>query len=67
MSFNFEWPTFSGEFYENAINTLNVALNRGPKPKVIVGDIHVKELSMGTVVRRRSAHAAAGAGDPGDR
>lgn len=52
MSFNFTWPAFSGEFYENAIQTLNTALNRGPKPKVIAGDIQVKELHMGTVVRR---------------
>lgn len=63
MSFNFVWPTFSGSFYENAISTLNVALNRGPKPKVIAGDIQVKELNMGTVVRISAAHAAARARD----
>ncbi|WFC97480.1 ERMES complex subunit [Malassezia yamatoensis] len=49
MSFNFSWPTFSGQFYEDAISTLNIALNRGPKPKVIAGDIQVNELHMGTV------------------
>ncbi|WFD31957.1 ERMES complex subunit [Malassezia sp. CBS 17886] len=49
MSFNFEWPTFSAEFYEDAKSTLTTALNRGPKPKVIVGDIRVQELHMGTI------------------
>lgn len=49
MSFNFEWPEFPQEFYDNAVNIVNTALNRGPKPKVIVGDIQVHELNMGTV------------------
>lgn len=49
MSFNFTWPTFSAEFYSNAIHTLTTALNRGQKPKAIVGDIAVQELHMGTV------------------
>ena len=49
MSFNFAWPTFSPEFYANAIETLTVALNRGQKPKAIVGDIRVQELHMGHV------------------
>ncbi|SHO79250.1 Similar to S.cerevisiae protein MDM34 (Mitochondrial component of the ERMES complex) [Malassezia sympodialis ATCC 42132] len=49
MSFNFTWPTFSAEFYSNAIHTLTTALNRGQKPKAIVGDIVVQELHMGTV------------------
>jgi len=49
MSFNFAWPTFSTEFYSNAIHTLTTALNRGQKPKAIVGDIVVQELHMGTV------------------
>lgn len=49
MSFNFSWPAFSAEFYENAIQTLNTALNRGQKPKAIVDDIVVQSLHMGTV------------------
>ncbi|WFD28188.1 ERMES complex subunit [Malassezia nana] len=42
-------PPASGEFYSNAIHTLTTALNRGQKPKAIVGDIAVQELHMGTV------------------
>lgn len=49
MSFNFTWPDFSAEFYEYAVQTLTTALNRGQKPKSIVGDIHVKGLHMGRV------------------
>lgn len=48
MSFNFEWPVFSDEFHENAARTVKTALNRGPKPKVIAGEIDVHELNMGT-------------------
>jgi len=48
MSFNFAWPQFSPEFYQYAMETLTMALNRGQKPKSIVGDIIVKELHMGT-------------------
>lgn len=49
MSFNFEWPTFPPEFYATATSTLDTALNRGSKPPIIVGDIKVHELNMGTV------------------
>lgn len=49
MSFNFEWPTFSAEFYANAVETLSTALNRGQKPKAIVDDIIVQALHMGSV------------------
>lgn len=50
MSFNFEWPTFPPEFYATAKSTLDTALNRGAKPQIIVGDIKVHELHMGTVL-----------------
>jgi hypothetical protein len=51
MSFSFEWPRFSDQFHADAIEMLNAALNKGPKPPVIADKIEVVELEMGTQVR----------------
>ncbi|EJD01559.1 uncharacterized protein FOMMEDRAFT_148030 [Fomitiporia mediterranea MF3/22] len=48
MSFSFQWPRFSDQFHENAIQLLNNALNKGNKPPVIADRIEVVELEMGT-------------------
>ncbi|KAI0065775.1 hypothetical protein BV25DRAFT_1782202, partial [Artomyces pyxidatus] len=48
MSFSFEWPRFSEQFHADAIDMLNSALNKGPKPPVIADRIEVVELEMGT-------------------
>ncbi|KAI0047359.1 hypothetical protein FA95DRAFT_1679141 [Auriscalpium vulgare] len=48
MSFSFEWPRFSDQFHADAIQMLNSALNKGPKPPVIADKIEVVELEMGT-------------------
>jgi distribution and morphology protein 34 len=52
MSFTFKWPRFSDQFHADAIQMLNHALNKGNKPPVIVGDIEVVELKMGSQVRQ---------------
>lgn len=52
MSFSFEWPRFSEQFHEDAIQMLNNALNKGNKPPVIADKIEVVELEMGTQVWR---------------
>ncbi|SCZ88841.1 BZ3500_MvSof-1268-A1-R1_Chr10-4g03112 [Microbotryum saponariae] len=49
MSFNFEWPEFSPEFYESAKEILAQALNKGETPPIIADRIEVKELNMGTL------------------
>jgi len=51
MSFSFQWPRFSDQFHADAIEMLNAALNKGPKPPVIAEKIEVVELEMGTQVR----------------
>lgn len=51
MSFSFQWPRFSDQFHADAIEMLNSALNKGPKPPVIADKIEVIELEMGTQVR----------------
>ena len=51
MSFSFQWPRFSDQFHADAIEMLNAALNKGPKPPVIADKIEVVELEMGTQVR----------------
>jgi mitochondrial distribution and morphology protein 34 len=55
MSFNFNWDTlFSAnpanpnEFYERAKTLLTAALNKSPKPPIIVDDIVVEDLNLGT-------------------
>ena len=50
MSFSFQWPRFSAQFHTDAIEMLNAALNKGPKPPVIADKIEVVELEMGTQV-----------------
>jgi hypothetical protein len=54
MSFSFQWPRFSDQFHADAIEMLNAALNKGPKPPVIADKIEVVELEMGTQVRMSS-------------
>ncbi|GAA6048544.1 hypothetical protein JCM3770_006545 [Rhodotorula araucariae] len=49
MSFNFEWPEFSEDFYADAREMLAQALNKGQKPPIIADRIEVKELNMGTI------------------
>jgi hypothetical protein len=51
MSFSFQWPRFSDQFHADAIEMLNAALNKGPKPPVIADKIEVVELEMGSQVR----------------
>ena len=51
MSFTFQWPRFSDQFHENAIQMLESALNKGNKPPVIADRIEVVELEMGSQVR----------------
>ena len=57
MSFSFQWPRFSDQFHADAIEMLNAALNKGPKPPVIAEKIEVVELEMGTQVRLHSRMA----------
>lgn len=56
MSFSFQWPRFSDQFHADAIDMLNAALNKGPKPPVIADKIEVVELEMGTQVRLSVPH-----------
>ena len=51
MSFTFQWPRFSDQFHENAIQMLDSALNKGNKPPVIADRIEVVELEMSSQVR----------------
>ncbi|CEP13709.1 hypothetical protein [Parasitella parasitica] len=48
MAFRFNWPEFDHEFYVEAKQQLETAMNKGNKPSVIVDHITVKELHMGT-------------------
>jgi distribution and morphology protein 34 len=52
MSFTFNWPRFSDQFHHDAIQMLNIALNKGSKPPIIADKIEVVELEMGTQVCR---------------
>lgn len=51
MAFNFNWSplTADAEFYSKARDLLTTALNKSPKPPIIVDDILVSELNLGTV------------------
>lgn len=51
MAFNFSWSplTADEEFYAKARDLLTKALNKSPKPPIIVDDILVSELNLGTV------------------
>ncbi|KAI5787019.1 mitochondrial distribution and morphology protein 34 [Peziza echinospora] len=51
MAFNFNWTplsTTSSEFYTRAKDLLTTALNKAPKPPIIVDDIIVEELNLGS-------------------
>lgn len=51
MAFNFNWSplTADAEFYLRAQEMLTTALNKSPKPAIIVDDILVNELNLGSV------------------
>ncbi|CAI6088808.1 unnamed protein product [Clonostachys chloroleuca] len=51
MAFNFNWSplTADAEFYSRARDLLTKALNKSPKPPIIVDDILVDELNLGNV------------------
>ncbi|KAI4150559.1 MAG: hypothetical protein LQ340_003997 [Diploschistes diacapsis] len=51
MAFNFNWSplTADASFYTRAQELLTVALNKYPKPPIIVDDILVNELNLGSV------------------
>ena len=51
MAFNFNWSplTADADFYSRARDLLTTALNKSPKPPIIVDDILVSELNLGTV------------------
>ena len=51
MAFNFNWSplTADAEFYLRAQEMLTTALNKSPKPPIIVDDILVNELNLGSV------------------
>ncbi|KAL8793711.1 MAG: hypothetical protein Q9195_003652 [Heterodermia aff. obscurata] len=50
MAFNFNWSplTADASFYTRAKELLTVALNKSPKPPIIVDDILVNELNLGS-------------------
>lgn len=51
MAFNFNWSplTADADFYKKAQEMLTTALNKSPKPPIIVDDILVNELNLGSV------------------
>src|SRR6266536_295007 len=51
MAFNFNWSplTADADFYSRAQEMLTTALNKSPKPPIIVDDILVNELNLGSV------------------
>lgn len=51
MAFNFNWSPLSGDpdFYRRAEELLTDAMNKNPKPPIIVDDILVSELNLGDV------------------
>ncbi|RYP38055.1 hypothetical protein DL768_010821 [Monosporascus sp. mg162] len=51
MAFNFNWSplTADAEFYARARDLLTTALNKSPKPPIIVDDILVTEFNLGSV------------------
>ena len=51
MAFNFNWSplTADSSFYSRAQELLTTALNKSPKPPIIVDDILVNELNLGSV------------------
>jgi hypothetical protein len=51
MAFNFNWSplTADADFYKRARDLLTTALNKSPKPPIIVDDILVNEFNLGSV------------------
>lgn len=51
MAFNFNWSPLAADasFYTRAQELLTAALNKSPKPPIIVDDILVNELNLGSV------------------
>src|SRR3954447_423746 len=51
MAFNFNWSPLMADasFYTRAQDLLTAALNKSPKPPIIVDDIHVTELNLGSI------------------
>ena len=51
MAFNFNWSplTADEDFYKRARDLLTAALNKSPKPPIIVDDILVTEFNLGSV------------------
>jgi distribution and morphology protein 34 len=51
MAFNFNWSPLAADadFYSRAREMLTTALNKSPKPPIIVDDILVNELNLGSV------------------
>jgi distribution and morphology protein 34 len=51
MAFNFNWSPLTADagFYKMAQEMLTTALNKSPKPPIIVDDILVNELNLGSV------------------
>ena len=51
MAFNFNWSplTADASFYTRAQTLLTTAINKSPKPPIIVDDILVNELNLGSV------------------
>lgn len=54
MSFKFDWSPFliNDDNFESISEVLTKALNRGPKPEAVVGDVKLKNLNVGTVPPR---------------
>lgn len=51
MAFNFNWSplTADADFYKRTRDLLTTALNKSPKPPIIVDDILVTEFNLGSV------------------
>ena len=51
MAFNFNWSPLMADasFYSRAQELLTAALNKSPKPPIIVDDIIVTELNLGSM------------------
>jgi mitochondrial distribution and morphology protein 34 len=51
MAFNFNWSPLAADtsFYARAQELLTAALNKSPKPPIIVDDILVHEMNLGSV------------------
>jgi distribution and morphology protein 34 len=51
MAFNFNWSPLMADagFYTRAQDLLTAALNKSPKPPIIVDDIRVTELNLGSI------------------